>query len=90
MDKKIASILCFASFLPYIGIIPWLVALIAYGDRKDLGKNLTTSIMIYLLGLIPGIGWIASAVFGIWGIVKICQGEMEPVLPVLEELNWCK
>lgn len=81
MSKKLASIFC------YITLLFWLIALLAYGDKKDISKNLSQGLIIVIVECIPVIGLVAW-VFAIIAIVKICQGEENPELPIIGGLDF--
>ena len=83
MSKKVASILCYLTF------IPWLIALLAYKEKAEISKNLTQGLICAILYALPtGITQVAACVFAIMAIVKICQGEEQPELPLIGGLNW--
>lgn len=83
MNNKTAAILSF------LGGIFWLIALLACQDKKAIGKTLTAGLIITILCFIPlGITQIIGLVLCIMGIVKVCQGEEDPELPVIGQWNW--
>lgn len=82
MSRKLASIFCFC------GIVFWLIALLAYGDKKDISKNLSQGLIIAIIACIPGIGSLIWFIFAIIAIVKICQGEENPELPLIGGLDF--
>lgn len=83
MSKKLASIFC------YIGIIFWLIALLAYDNKADISKNLTQGLLCAIAYCIPVVN-LVGIVFAIIAIVKICQGEENPELPLIGSLDFFK
>lgn len=82
MSKKLAAIFAF------LGPVFWLISLLAYPDKKDNSKNLSQGLVLWLIGLIPTIGNLIFIIGAIMAIVKICQGEENPELPVIGGLDF--
>lgn len=96
MEKKTALIIMFAGCILYpFGWVGFLIALLAGKKEVVGGRNLTTGIILALLQSVgtalAGIGPLISLVFGIIGLVKVLKdGDLEPELPVIGQLNWFK
>ncbi|MBO5179147.1 MAG: hypothetical protein J6B87_02220 [Clostridia bacterium] len=90
MDKKVAGILCYISFL-------FIIPLILVKDDSDVRFHVNQGLVLFLVGwlggtvcgFIPGIGGILGTILGIFtfvlmiiGIVNVCKDETKP-LPLI-------
>lgn len=85
MDAKMARIFC---FIPIAQLVFWLIALLAYPDKKEIGSSLTQGLILFLINIIPAVGTIVCIIFDIIAIVKISQTGEDPELPLIGGLNW--
>lgn len=96
MDKKTTGIVAY---------ITWIGLLVAYfaGDKEGAKFHINQALVIWLcyivniiIGQIPFIGWILSAVIGIFlfvclilGLIAACQGE-EKEVPLIGQIKILK
>ena len=73
--------------LSYIGIL-WLVGLLA-GKTEFTKFHANQGLLTWIVGFIPVVGWVASLIFMIMGIVSVANGEMKE-LPVIGTLKIIK
>lgn len=85
MDSKMARIFC---FIPIAQLIFWLVALLTYQDKSEIGSSLTQGLILILINLVPMVGTVVCIIFDIIAIVKISQTGEDPELPIIGGLNW--
>lgn len=87
MDKKTSLIIMFIADIISFGFLAWLILFLANKEVVG-GKNLTAGLIIGLVPIIPFIGSLVSLVYGIIGLIKVCQGDLDPELPVISQWNW--
>ena len=94
MDKKTALIIMYASNILFMGWIGWLIAFLAGKKEVVGGRSLTTGLLLAIIAIVGsivvGLGPLFSLVFGIIGLVKVLQGDEDPVLPLIGNVNWFK
>lgn len=73
--------------LSYIGIL-WLIGLLA-GKTEFTKFHANQGLLTWLVGFIPFIGWVASLIFMIMGIINVCNGEKKE-LPVIGKFQIIK
>ena len=93
MDKKTALIIMYVgTAVPYLGLLGFLIALLAGKKEVVGGRNLTQGLILMLLQILGtvavGIGPIVACVFSIIALVKVFKGDLDPELPVIGGLNW--
>lgn len=91
MDKKTALIIMYASNILCLGWVGWLIAFFAGKKEVVGGRNLTSGLLLAIIGSIGAVifvGPLFSFVFGIIGLIKVCQGDEDPELPLIGKLNW--
>lgn len=70
--------------LSYIGIL-WLVGLLA-GKTEFAKFHANQGFLSWIVGFIPFVGWAASLVFMIMGIINVCNGEKKE-LPIIGKFH---
>ena len=93
MDKKTALIIMYVgTAVPYLGLIGFLVALLAGKKEVVGGRNLTQGLILMLLQIVGSavifVGPIVACVFSIIALVKVFKGDLDPELPIIGGLNW--
>lgn len=84
MDAKTTSIIA------YLGLVGFLIAFLAGDKTSSLSKrHLNQGLICGLCWLIPIIGWVASLVFAIMGIMKAINEDETP-LPVIGGIELIK
>lgn len=85
MTTKTARLFC---FIPLAQIVFWLIALLTTQDKSEISSSLTQGLILILVSIIPVVGTLITLVFDIIAIVKICQEDADPELPLIGGLNW--
>ncbi len=85
MTTKTARLFC---FIPPAQIVFWLIALLTTQDKSEISSSLTQGLILILVSIIPVVGTLITLVFDIIAIVKICQEDADPELPLIGGLNW--
>ncbi|MCR4697022.1 MAG: hypothetical protein K5654_06885 [Lachnospiraceae bacterium] len=93
MDKKTALIIMYiGTAVPGLGLIGFLIALLAGKKEVVGGRNLTQGLILMLAQCIGwiliGLGPIFALVFSIIALVKVFKGDLDPELPLIGGLNW--
>ncbi|MCR4649179.1 MAG: hypothetical protein K5776_08895 [Lachnospiraceae bacterium] len=92
MDKKTALIIMYVLTILGFGPVGFLIALLAGKKEVVGGRNLTQGAIVVIISwagsLLFGLGYLVALVFSIMALIKIFQGDLEPELPVIGQINW--